>query len=64
MTGPYDSVLGMRKDQAIKRLLTATPHKYEVASHDVRLCAVYVQADGIRPGAEDGKHCFPRIRVN
>lgn len=45
MTGPYDSVLGMRKEQAIKRLVTATPHKYEVASHDVRLCAVYVQAD-------------------
>lgn len=45
MTGPYDSVLGMRKEQAIKRLLTGTPHKYELASHDVRLCAVYVQAD-------------------
>jgi len=45
MTGPFDSVLGMKKEQAIKRLLTGTPHKYEVASHDVRLCAVYVQAD-------------------
>jgi len=45
MTGPYDSVLGMKKEAAIKRLLTSTPHKYEVASHDVRLCAVYVQAD-------------------
>jgi metallophosphoesterase (TIGR00282 family) len=45
MTGPYDSVLGMKKELAIKRLLTATPHKYEVASHDVRFCAVYVQAD-------------------
>ena len=45
MTGPYDSVLGMKKEQALKRLMTATPHKYEVALHDVRLCAVYVQAD-------------------
>ncbi len=45
MTGPYDSVLGMKKDLAIKRLVTSTPHKYEVASNDVRLCAVYVQAD-------------------
>jgi metallophosphoesterase (TIGR00282 family) len=45
MTGPYDSVLGMKKEQAIKRLITSTPHKYEVASHDVRLCAVFVQAD-------------------
>lgn len=45
MTGPYDSVLGMQKEQAIKRLLLATPHKYEVASHDVRFCAVFVKAD-------------------
>jgi metallophosphoesterase (TIGR00282 family) len=45
MTGPYDSVLGMKKEQAIKRLLSGTPHKYEVASHDVRFCAVFVQAD-------------------
>jgi calcineurin-like phosphoesterase len=45
MTGPYDSVLGMKKEQAIKRIVTGTPHKYEVASHDVRFCAVYVQAD-------------------
>ncbi|HUI11206.1 MAG TPA: TIGR00282 family metallophosphoesterase [Bacteroidota bacterium] len=45
MTGPYDSVLGMKKDLAIKRLVTATPHKYEVASHDVRLCGVYVRVD-------------------
>jgi 2',3'-cyclic-nucleotide 2'-phosphodiesterase len=45
MTGPYDSVLGMKKEAAIKRLILGTPHKYEVASHDARLCAVYVQAD-------------------
>jgi hypothetical protein len=45
MTGPYDSVLGMKKEQAIKRLVLGTPHKYEVASHDVRFCAVYLQAD-------------------
>jgi len=45
MTGPYDSVLGMKKELAIKRLMTATPHKYEVASHDVRLCGVFVKAD-------------------
>lgn len=45
MTGPYDSVLGMKKEQAIKRLILGTPHKYEVATHDVRLCAAFVQAD-------------------
>jgi len=45
MSGPYDSVIGMRKEVAIKRFLTQTPHKFEMASHDVRLCAVYVQVD-------------------
>ncbi len=45
MTGPYDSVLGMKKDLAIRRLMLSTPHKYEVASHDVRIAGVYVRAD-------------------
>ena len=45
MTGPYDSVLGMKKEAAIKRMILQTPHKYEVASHDVRFCGVFVQAD-------------------
>lgn len=45
MTGPYDSVLGMRKEAALKRLMLGTPHKYEVASNDVRLCGVVLRAD-------------------
>ena len=45
MSGPYDSVIGMRKEVAIRRFLTQTPHKFEMASDDVRLCAVFVQAD-------------------
>ncbi|MBK6291169.1 MAG: TIGR00282 family metallophosphoesterase [Ignavibacteria bacterium] len=45
MTGPYDSVLGMKKDIAIKRLILQTAHKYEVAEHDVRVCGVHLQID-------------------
>ena len=45
MTGPYESVIGMRKEVAIKRFMTSTPHKFEMASHDVRLCAVFVQVE-------------------
>jgi len=30
---------------AIKRFLHQTPYKYELASHDVRLSGVYLQAD-------------------
>lgn len=63
MTGPYDSVLGMAKEQAIRRLITATPHKYEVASHDVRFCAVYVRADAETGRAESMESIiFPAFR--
>ena len=45
MTGPYDSVIGLKKDIAIRRFLHQTPYKYEMASFDVRLCGVYVQVE-------------------
>lgn len=45
MTGPYDSVIGMRKDIAIKRFLTQTPHKFEMATDAVHFCAVFIQVD-------------------
>jgi metallophosphoesterase (TIGR00282 family) len=45
MTGPYDSVLGMNKDIALKRFLLQTAHKYEVAEHDVRICGVHLVVD-------------------
>ncbi len=50
MSGPYDSVIGMKKEVAIRRFLFQTPYKFELAEHDVRMCAVYVQVD-----AETGK---------
>jgi hypothetical protein len=45
MTGPYDSVLGRDKDRVIKSLVTGMPHPYDVATGDVRLCGVLVEAD-------------------
>ena len=50
MTGPYDSVIGMDKDVAIRRFLTLTPHKFELASGEPRLSAVYLKVD-----AENGR---------
>jgi metallophosphoesterase (TIGR00282 family) len=50
MTGPFDSVLGMKKEAALRRMMLGTPHKYEVAANDVRLCGLHVRAD-----AETGK---------
>ena len=45
MTGPYDGVLGRRKDRVLKSLLTNMPTFYEVATGDPRLCGVLVTAD-------------------
>jgi metallophosphoesterase (TIGR00282 family) len=45
MTGPFMSVIGVVKEDAIKRFLTAIPDRFESASQDVRLNAVLVDAD-------------------
>ncbi|MCL5020674.1 MAG: YmdB family metallophosphoesterase, partial [Bacteroidetes bacterium] len=45
MTGPYDSVIGMKKENALKRFIYATPSRYESADSDARLAAVVVQID-------------------
>jgi len=45
MTGPTDSVIGVRKEQAIARFLTQTPHRFEIPKGPVHLCAVIVDID-------------------
>ena len=45
MTGPYDSVIGMKKEVAIRRFITQTPHKFEMGQGDGRLSAVYMNVD-------------------
>jgi len=45
MCGPYDSVLGRRKDRVIKYMTTNMPHPFEVATGDVRMCGVLVEID-------------------
>lgn len=50
MTGPYESIVGMEVRPAIDRFLYQTPHKYECAKNDVRLCGMVIQLD-----AETGK---------
>lgn len=42
MTGPYDSVIGMKTDAAINRFLYQTPQKYQTATDDVHLSAVHL----------------------
>jgi len=46
MSGPYDSVIGVEKEQIIQRFLTGMPGKFEAAKGDPRMCAVIVDCDG------------------
>jgi len=43
MTGPYDSVLGRRKERVLQFMTTAVPAQFNVASDDVRLCGVFIE---------------------
>jgi len=45
MTGPYDSVIGLDKKVAKRRLYDHMRDKFEVASGDPRLCAVLIEVD-------------------
>ena len=49
MTGPYDSVLGRRKDRVLQFMTTAVPAQFSVADDDVRLCGVVIEI------GDDGK---------
>jgi hypothetical protein len=45
MTGPYDSVLGRRKDRVLSFLTSTVPTRFDVASGDLRICGCLVSAD-------------------
>jgi metallophosphoesterase (TIGR00282 family) len=58
MTGPFDSVIGIKKDAILERFLTQIPNRFEVAKGDVRLQGVIVDVD-----AEGRSASFRRIDV-
>ncbi len=45
MTGPYESVIGMRADKVLKRFLLQTHAPFEVAKRDVRLAGAVIDID-------------------
>jgi len=45
MTGPYESIIGMRHDKVLHRFLLGTPTSFQVAKRDVRLAAAVVDVD-------------------
>jgi metallophosphoesterase (TIGR00282 family) len=53
MSGPYDSVIGVEKEQILHRFLTGLPGRFEAAKGDPRFCAVVIECDGITGRAHD-----------
>jgi len=45
MSGPYDSVIGMKTQAAINRFIFQTPQKYETAQDDIHLCGLFLKVD-------------------
>jgi len=45
MTGSFDSVIGIGKDEAIRKFLTQLPVKFEVPKKDIRLNGVVIDID-------------------
>ncbi|TAL69116.1 MAG: TIGR00282 family metallophosphoesterase [Bacteroidetes bacterium] len=45
MTGPYNSVVGLKKEIALKRLLQQIPYKYEMGAGDERIAGVNIIID-------------------
>ena len=50
MVGGYNSVIGIRRDQAVDRFLTSRPQRFEPGKDGVILSSVYVEIDAV-----DGK---------
>jgi len=45
MTGPFDSVIGIKTDTILERFLTQIPNRFDVAKKDIRLQGVVIDAD-------------------
>jgi len=45
MTGPYDGVIGVKKELVVGKFLNGMPVRFEPATGDVRLCSVVIDCD-------------------
>jgi len=45
MVGPHESVIGIRKDDAIQRFLTQIPHKFRLGLEDIKFSAALIEID-------------------
>jgi len=60
MTGPHDSVIGIRKEDALARFLTQIPHRFRLGIEDVKFCGAMVEID-----SDSGKaRSIERLKVD
>ncbi|KPL19928.1 MAG: metallophosphoesterase [candidate division Zixibacteria bacterium SM23_81] len=60
MTGPHDSIIGIKKKAILRRFLTQLPTRFETATGDIKLCGVVVGVD-----EDTGKaKAVHRLRIN
>lgn len=45
MTGAFDSVIGVKKEEAIEKFVTQRPSKFEIAKKDIRINAVVIEVN-------------------
>lgn len=61
MTGPYDSVIGRKKEQIIERFVTQLPTRFEMATDDVQMHGVIIELDDKTGKALDIKRVQEKI---
>jgi metallophosphoesterase (TIGR00282 family) len=62
MTGPFDSVIGIRKEMIIERFLNGMPNKFDVAKGDIRLQGVLMDIDAQRGKARTIERVSVKLR--
>ncbi|MCO6438209.1 MAG: TIGR00282 family metallophosphoesterase [Phycisphaerae bacterium] len=60
MCGPYDSILGRKKEAILSTMITSVPERFDVAEGDARLCGVIVNVDPATKHATS----IERVRIN
>ncbi|MDD5711694.1 MAG: TIGR00282 family metallophosphoesterase [Smithellaceae bacterium] len=61
MTGPFDSVIGTKKEIVLNRFLYQMPNKFDVAKGDIRLQGVIIDVDEEGGKARDIKRLDTRV---
>jgi metallophosphoesterase (TIGR00282 family) len=60
MTGPHDSIIGIKKKPVLERFLTQLPTRFETATGDIKLCGVVVDVN-----EESGRaRAIHRLKIN